>query len=238
MGANYRVLVYCTCPFQSGSLLKFSASTVCWSLQCLISSLTQGGAGGHFFRLLFSRVWGGRNTANKYHGCVWGVLAVMQPRWVCPGSQPVCFPRLHCSGSRLLCRNCLMRALGGMHFPGLSHSGSDSRVLHKGADLVGRRLGWTYALCPSQVWETQVASFLGVQWACLLRCAMCLFWGADLWLWHSQGMSTIRNPIPWMARKSASSLVDDASLGPIAPFSLWLPLPACLWQGKNQSTAG
>ena len=41
-----------------------------------------------------------------------------------------------------------------------------------------------------------------------------------------------------MARKSASSLVDDASLRPIAPFCLWLLLPACLWQGKDQSTAG
>ena len=28
-------------------------------------------------------------------------------------------------------------ALGCMHFPGLSHSGSGSRVLHKGTDLVG-----------------------------------------------------------------------------------------------------
>ena len=26
------------------------ASSVCWSLQCLISALTQGGGGGHFFR--------------------------------------------------------------------------------------------------------------------------------------------------------------------------------------------
>ena len=33
--------------------------------------------------------------------------------------------------------NCVMWALGCMHFPGLSHSGSGSRVLHKGADLVG-----------------------------------------------------------------------------------------------------
>ena len=33
--------------------------------------------------------------------------------------------------------NCLMWALGCVHFPGLSHSGSGSQVLHKGADLVG-----------------------------------------------------------------------------------------------------
>ena len=42
------------------------ASSVCWSLQCLISALTQGGGGGHFLRLPCSVVlWGGRNTANK-----------------------------------------------------------------------------------------------------------------------------------------------------------------------------
>ena len=33
--------------------------------------------------------------------------------------------------------NCLMRALVCMQFPGLSRSGSGSRVLHKGTDLVG-----------------------------------------------------------------------------------------------------
>ena len=33
--------------------------------------------------------------------------------------------------------NCLKRALGCRHFPGLSHSGSGSRVLHKVTDLVG-----------------------------------------------------------------------------------------------------
>ena len=42
------------------------ASTVCWSLQCLISAQAQGGGGGHFFRLTCSVVlWGGRNAANK-----------------------------------------------------------------------------------------------------------------------------------------------------------------------------
>ena len=81
------------------------ASSVCWSLQGLISALTQGGGGGHFFRLTCSSVlWGGRSTANKHHWPVWGALAVSWPRWVCPRSQHVCFPSLHCSGSRLLCR--------------------------------------------------------------------------------------------------------------------------------------
>ena len=33
--------------------------------------------------------------------------------------------------------NCLMQALGYLHFPGLSHSGSGSPVLPKVSDLVG-----------------------------------------------------------------------------------------------------
>ena len=33
--------------------------------------------------------------------------------------------------------NCLKQALGCVHFPGLSRSGSGSPVLHKGIDLVG-----------------------------------------------------------------------------------------------------
>ena len=93
-------------------------------------------------------------------------------------------------------RNCLRWALGCMHVPGLSHSGSGSQVLHKGVlcfvpfpgpsstgdQVLGEHShpqvgGASYPLPPSQP-----LSFLGVQWAHLLRCAVCLFWGADLWL--------------------------------------------------------
>ena len=42
------------------------ASSVWWSLQCLISALTQGGGGGHFFRLTCSvLLWGRRDAANE-----------------------------------------------------------------------------------------------------------------------------------------------------------------------------
>ena len=44
----------------------------------------------------------------------------------------VTFQAVGCSAG-----NCLMQALGFMHFPGLSHSGSGSPVLAKVADLVG-----------------------------------------------------------------------------------------------------
>ena len=132
------------------------ASYVYKSLQCLISAMTQGGKGGHLFRLTCSVVlWGGRNTANKYHWHVWGVLAVSQPYWVCPHSWHVCFPSLHCSGSRFLCRkNCPKWPLDFMHFPRLSCSGSGSWVLHKGTDLFGPEF------CPSQVQPAQATRCL------------------------------------------------------------------------------
>ena len=64
---------------------------------------------------------------------MWRVLTVFRPHWVCPDSRHVCFPRLHCSGSKLVYRE---QALSCMHFPGLSHSGLCSPVLHKDADSV------------------------------------------------------------------------------------------------------
>ena len=64
------------------------------------------------------------------------------------------------------------------------------------------------------------SGFLGVQLECLLRCAVCLFWGADLWLQPSQWMLTIQNPKKsWLAMKPACSLVADATLGPRLPSS-------------------
>ena len=89
----------------------------------------------NFFRLTCSVVlWGGTNTANKYHR---HVLTAIQPHWGCPHSQHVCFPSLHCSGSRLLCQE-LSDADPELHaLSSLSRSGSGSQILHKGADLVG-----------------------------------------------------------------------------------------------------
>ena len=94
--------------------------------------------------------------------------------------------------------NCLRRAQGCLKFPGLSCSGSGSRVLHKG------RLGWACVFCPSNVRAaqatrclssahslcrcvlssplSQLLGFLGAQRKCHFRCAVCLLCGADLWL--------------------------------------------------------
>ena len=112
--------------------------------------------------------------------------------------------------------NCLRRALGCMHFPGLNCSGSRIRVLLKGTDSVGpafcalprseplRRPGvwqaWSLRLIASPVPATQ---FSGIQLAHILR-----------------QMLTIQNPKKsWLATKPACSLVDNASLGPRLPSS-------------------
>ena len=114
------------------------ASSVCWSLQCLIYALTQQGNGGHFFRLTCSvPLWGGRNTANKHHG-VCGECSQCLSRTGFAPARGVCAFMVY-AAQALGCSagSCLMRALGCINSPGLSCSGSDSRVLHKGTDLVG-----------------------------------------------------------------------------------------------------
>ena len=115
------------------------ASCVSWPLQCLISTLTQGGDGGYIFRLTCSVVkWGGRNAANNNTGvcsqCL-GHTGFVPTHGVC--AFPVYTAQdLGCSAG-----NCLRPALDCMHFPGLSCSGSGTRVLLKGADSVGPAFG-------------------------------------------------------------------------------------------------
>ena len=125
--------------FQSGSLFLFIlASSVCRSLPCLISVLTQEGEGGHLFRLLLSR------AARREESC-------RQTSLACVGSARSAWATLGlplltvCGLSRstplrlqvALQGNSLKQALGCMHFPGLSHSCSGSQILHKGTDSVG-----------------------------------------------------------------------------------------------------
>ena len=78
-------------------------------------------------------LWGGRNTATNVTGCARSDSATLgvPPLSVCA------FPVYTAQAPGCSAGNCLRRALGCMHFPGLSRSGSGSGVLHKGADLVG-----------------------------------------------------------------------------------------------------
>ena len=133
------------------SPLFILASSICKSLLCLISPLTEGSKGGHLFRLTCSVVlWRGRDSLNKFHWHVWGVFALYGPQWVCPSPRQHVLPgstmlRLHGA----LQGHCPKLALHFMYFPGLSCSGS--WVLHKGTDRIG-----LCVLCPSQVRAAQV----------------------------------------------------------------------------------
>ena len=87
------------------SSLFILASAVCKSLQCLISTVTHGGGGGHLFKLTCSVVLLiGRNTANKYTGVCGQCSQCLGHTGFTPAhSRNVCFLSLHCSASRLLC---------------------------------------------------------------------------------------------------------------------------------------
>ena len=83
------------------------------------------------------------------------IAFLKRPHWVCPCSQRVCFPHLHCLGSRLLCRELSEAGPGLYPLPRskplrLRYSGSPQRC----------RLGWACVLCPSQVQAAQVTRCL------------------------------------------------------------------------------
>ena len=192
------ILIRCTCNFQSGSLFFVYFGFLCKCIQCLISTLTQGGEGGHLFRLTCSIVLRrGRNTASNYHWCVWGVLAGSGPH---PAHGVCVFPVYSaqapgCSAGELSKAGPGLHALPKSKLLRFRFSGTPQR----------QRLGWACVLCPFQVRAAQVTrclasahsrgvrcilsppwsqplGFLGVQWEHHLRCAVCLLWGADLWL--------------------------------------------------------
>ena len=151
--------------------------------------------------------------------------------------------------------NCPKWALGCVHFPGLSCSGSGSRVLHKGTDSAGpafcalplvwgtQATGTWWAQYPrctilSPPWS-QPLDFLDVPQECRLRCAVCLFWGADLRLWPSWQMSTIQDPRKiWLALGACSQFGGGCRLrawdcsSPSWALAVTC-LPLCLWQGDG-----
>ena len=102
--------------FQGGSLCL--TSSVCWSLQCLISALSRGGQWWTLF-FLGSLVQlrcgeGGTLQANNTGVCL-QCLSLAGPA---PAHGA------HCSGSTLLCWELSEAGLGCMHLLGLSRSGS------------------------------------------------------------------------------------------------------------------
>ena len=157
-----------------------------------------------------------------------------QLHWACPHSRRVWPPCPHCSGCRLLCRELSESGPGLYALPRskplrLRHSGSPQRcrlcwacvfVPFPGPSSSGDQVLAERCCCDLSPPASLPLGFLGVQWVHLLRCAVCLSWGADLWLRPSRWMSPVQNPEKsWLATKPACSLVDDASLGPRLPSS-------------------
>ena len=133
VGTIYRVLIYCTCHFQGGSL--------CFSFFCLLVSSVSNfhpGTRGRWWTLFQAPLvqsccgeGGTLQTSNT------GVCSQCLGHIGFAGAHGVCaFPV--CTSQALGCsaRNCLRSALGCMH-PGLSYSGLGIRIVLRGADSVG-----------------------------------------------------------------------------------------------------
>ena len=143
LGPKDRVLIYCTCHFQGGSL--------CFRFSCLLVSSvsdfspdTRRGGGGHFFlgSLVQSRCReGGILQTDNTGGCSKCLSHA--------GSAPA--HGAHSSGSRLLHQE-PSEASPGLHAPPRS-----KQLRFRYLDCPQRRrLGWACVLCPSQVRVAQV----------------------------------------------------------------------------------
>jgi len=140
-------------------------ASVCWSLQCLISTLTHRGRWWTLFlgSLVHSRCGEG-GTLQTTNSAALGL----------PPAHGTCTLPAHSSGSRLLRRE-LSEAGPGLHAPPRSkplrfrHSGSPQR----------RRLRWACILCPSQLGESQVMRCLAstvTATYCLSHPCRSVFW--------------------------------------------------------------
>ena len=126
-------------PVASKAAPSVIASSVCWSLQCLVSALTQRG----WWRILFfcflgslvqSRCWeGGRDAANNTGVC----SQCLSHTGSAPAHGACRLPA--CAAQALGCsaRNHPWPALGCLYLPGPSRSGSGTPVVLRGADSVG-----------------------------------------------------------------------------------------------------
>ena len=145
------MLVCCTCHFQSGSSSFILASSVCRSLQCVISALTQGSKVAPYLGSLVQLSCGEGGTLQTNTAGMCGECS----QWVdhigfATAQGSMYFPDLHCSGSQVALQgHCPKWALCLMQFPGLSRSGF--WVFCRGTDPDGLCI-----LCPSQFQAAQV----------------------------------------------------------------------------------
>ena len=149
------ILIYCTCHFQSGSLFFVYFGFLCKSIQCLISTLTQGGEGGHLFRLTCSIVLEGGTLPTNITG-VCGVYSQCLGHTGFAPTHDVCaFPVYTaqapgCSAGELSKAGPGLHALPRSKLLRFRFSGTPQR----------HRLGWACVLCPPQVRAAQATRCL------------------------------------------------------------------------------
>ena len=137
-------------PVASKAVPSVIAASVCWSPQCLVSTLTQRGRWRTLFFFFFLRLtcsvprWGGRDRC-----CKQITLACARSASATLGLLPVhgaCSLSAH-TAQALGCSNgnYPWPALGCLHFPGPSRSGSGTWVALRGA---GSQLGLRFVPFP------------------------------------------------------------------------------------------
>ena len=139
VNANYRVLFCCTCHFQSSSIFFVYFGFHCLQISsvCNFCPDTRGQRCSFIQAHLFNCAVGREEHCKQISLACMGVLGVSGLHWVFP-SFTVCVLS-HSTLLRLqvaLQGNSLKWALGCMHFPGLSHSGTGSCVPHRGLRFV------------------------------------------------------------------------------------------------------
>ena len=159
------------------------------------------------------------NTANKYHWHEWGVLAVTGHTGFAP-AHGVCAFKVYTAQAPGFSAWQLSKAGPGLcvlprskplrfRFLGTPQRHSVGPVFcalprseqfrRPGACRAHTPHGWRILSPPL----SQPLGFLGVQRECHLRCAVCLLWGADLWLRPLWRMSTVQDPRKiWLATGS------------------------------------
>ena len=126
-------------PVASKAVSSVIAASVCWSLQCLVSTLHKGDGGEHFFfffRLTSVQSHCGEGGTLQTNNT--GVCSQCLSHTVSAPTHGVCSLPAHTTQA-LGCSagNHPWPALGCLHLPGPSPSGSGTRVVLRGADMVG-----------------------------------------------------------------------------------------------------
>ena len=137
-------------PVASKAVPSVIASSVCWSLQCLVSALTQRGQWRTLFFFLFFRLTCSVTLRGGREGCCDQItLACARPASATLGLPPVhgacSLPARAAQALGCSAGNHPWLALGCLHLPGPSRSGSGTRVVLRGADS---RLGLRFVPFP------------------------------------------------------------------------------------------